>query len=94
MHNNAKASSETVTKSSNLAATFLWEYFTFPTTEGKKFLCSKYKGCFFTVPKPTIECDLLLIKLSIGKGSSFFIIMSEKQDVENTKRRGNATLSQ
>ena len=39
----------------------------------------------------TVECDLLLVKLSIGKGSSLFIIMSEKQDVENTKRRENAT---
>ena len=91
MHNNAKASSETVTKSDNLASAFHWEYFTLPTTEGKKYLCRKYKGCFSTVPKATIECDLLLVKLSIGKGSSFFIIMSEKQDIENTKRRENAT---
>ena len=91
MHNNANASSETVTKSDNLAAAFLWEYFTFPTTGGKKYLCSKYKGCFCNLSKPTMECDLLLVKLSIGKGSSFFIIMSEKQAIENTKRRGNST---
>ena len=91
MHNNAKASSETVTKSDNLAAAFHWEYFTFPTTEGKKYLCSKYKGCFSTVPKATIECDLLLVKLSIGKGSSLFIIMSVKQVIENIERRGNET---
>ena len=91
IHNNANASSETVTKSDKLPVAFFWEYFTFSTTEGRKYLCSKYNGCFSTVPKPTIECDLLLVKLSIGKGGSFFIIMSEKQDVENTKWRENAT---
>ena len=91
MHNNAKASSETVTKSDNLAAAFHWEYFTFPTTEGKKYLCSKYKGCFSTVPKLKIEYDLLLVKLSIGEGSAFFITMSEKQAIQKIKRSGNAT---
>ena len=91
MHNNAKASSETVTKSDNLDAAFLWEYFTFPTTEGKKYLCSKYKGCFSTVQMATIEYDLLLVRLSIGKGTSFFIIMSVKQVIENIERRGNET---
>ena len=88
MHNNAKASSETVTKSDNLDAAFLWEYFTFPTTEGRKYLCSKYKGCFFTMPKPTMECDLLLVKLSIGMGSSAFIIMSEKQAIDKPRGEG------
>ena len=91
MHNNAKASSETVTKSDNLAAAILWEYFTFPTTEGRKYLCSKYKGCFSTVQMATIEYDLLLVRLSIGKGTSFFIIMSVKQVIENIERRGNET---
>ena len=91
MHNNAKASSETVTKSDNLAAAFHWEYFTFPTTEGKKYLCSKYKGCISNLSKPTIEWDLLLVKLFIGKRSSLLILMSVKQAIEKTKRGGNGT---
>ena len=69
MHHNTNASSETVTKSENLAAAFLWDYFTFLTTEGRKYLCSKDKGCFYTVPKATMAYNILIVKLSIGKGS-------------------------
>ena len=40
------------------------------------------------MPKPTMECDLLLVKLSIGKGSSVFIIMSEKQAIDKPRGEG------
>ena len=82
MHNNANATSDTVTKSELFEIAFNWEYFTFPTTEGRKYWCNRYRGCFSTVSKLTIGCDLLLVKLSIGKGSSFLIIISEKKAKE------------
>ena len=87
IQNNAKASSDTVTKSEIFEIAFCWENFTFPTTEGRKYLCNRYRGCFSTVSKLTIRCDLLLVKLSIGKGSSFLIIISEKKAKEKYTRK-------
>ena len=73
MHDNAKASSETVTKMDILNTAFLWGYFTIPVTEGRKYLCRKYKACIVTVPEPTMGCALLIVKLSIENRSSFHL---------------------
>ena len=93
MHNNAKASSKTVTKSEIFEIAFCCEYFTFPTTEGRKYLCSRYRRCFSTVSMPTIGCDLLLVKLSIGKGSSFLIIISERKQSRQKQKRDEKWVS-